>query len=42
VFGDGGMIDAQDITEAYLWLSSDAARYVTGTTLKVDAGFTAK
>jgi len=42
LFGDGGLVDARDITEAYLWLSSDAARYVTGTTLKVDAGFTAK
>ncbi|WP_144926835.1 mycofactocin-coupled SDR family oxidoreductase [Halorubrum salsamenti] len=42
VFGDGGMIDAQDISDAYMWLSSDAARYVTGTTIKVDAGFTAK
>ncbi|MFD1685906.1 mycofactocin-coupled SDR family oxidoreductase [Halobellus litoreus] len=39
---DGEMIDASDISEAYMWLSSDAARYVTGTTLKVDAGFTAK
>jgi len=42
VFGDGGMIDAEEISEAYLWLSSDAAQYVTGTTLKVDAGMTAK
>jgi SDR family mycofactocin-dependent oxidoreductase len=42
VFGEGGMIDAQDISEAYMWLSSDAARYVTGTTLKVDAAMTAK
>jgi SDR family mycofactocin-dependent oxidoreductase len=42
VFGDGGMIDAEEISEAYMWLSSDAAQYVTGTTLKVDAGMTAK
>jgi SDR family mycofactocin-dependent oxidoreductase len=42
VFGDGGMIDAQDISEAYMWLSSDAARYVTGIALPVDAGFTSK
>lgn len=42
VFGDGGMLDAQEISEAYLWLSSEVSRYVTGTTLKVDAGFTAK
>jgi SDR family mycofactocin-dependent oxidoreductase len=42
LFGDGGMIDAQDISDAYMWLSSDAAEYVTGTTIKVDAGYTAK
>ncbi|MFD1685907.1 mycofactocin-coupled SDR family oxidoreductase [Halobellus litoreus] len=42
VFGDGGMIDASDISEAYMWLSSDAARYVTGIYLPVDAGFLAK
>ncbi|NHX37474.1 MULTISPECIES: mycofactocin-coupled SDR family oxidoreductase [Halolamina] len=42
IFEPGEMVDAQDITEAYMWLSSDAARYVTGITLPVDAGFTAK
>ena len=42
VLDPGEMVDAQDITEAYLWLSSDAARYVTGITLPVDAGFLAK
>ncbi|RDZ97012.1 SDR family mycofactocin-dependent oxidoreductase, partial [Haloferax sp. Atlit-6N] len=42
IFGDGGMIDAADISEAYMWLSSDAARYVTGTALAVDAGLMAK
>ncbi|MFP4217728.1 MAG: mycofactocin-coupled SDR family oxidoreductase [Salinarchaeum sp.] len=42
VFGDGGMIEAKDISEAYMWLSSDAARYVTGITLPVDAGMLAK
>jgi len=42
VFGDGGMLDASDISEAYMWLSSDAARYVTGIYLPVDAGFLAK
>jgi SDR family mycofactocin-dependent oxidoreductase len=42
VFSEGGMLDSQEISEAFMWLSSDAARYVTGTTLKVDAGFTAK
>ncbi|QKY21895.1 mycofactocin-coupled SDR family oxidoreductase (plasmid) [Halolamina sp. CBA1230] len=42
VFGDGGMIESKDISEAYMWLSSDAARYVTGVYLPVDAGFLAK
>ncbi|ADB62714.1 short-chain dehydrogenase/reductase SDR (plasmid) [Haloterrigena turkmenica DSM 5511] len=42
LFGDGGMIESQEISEAYLWLSSDAARYVTGVALPVDAGYTAK
>jgi (+)-trans-carveol dehydrogenase len=31
-------IDAQDVTEAILWLCSDEARYVTGVTLPIDAG----
>jgi SDR family mycofactocin-dependent oxidoreductase len=31
-----------DISNAVLWLASDEARYVTGTVLKVDAGFTTK
>ena len=35
-------IEASDISEAYMWLSSDAARYVTGIYLPVDAGFLAK
>jgi len=42
VLKPGEMIEAQDISEAYMWLSSDAARYVTGIALPVDAGFTAK
>jgi len=42
VFGDGGMLESSDISEAYMWLSSDAARYVTGIYLPVDAGFLAK
>lgn len=33
------MLDAVDISNAILWLVSDAARYVTGVTLPVDAGF---
>jgi SDR family mycofactocin-dependent oxidoreductase len=39
---EAGVIEEQDITEAYMWLSSDAARYVTGIALPVDAGFSAK
>jgi SDR family mycofactocin-dependent oxidoreductase len=34
------MIDAGDVTDAVLWLVSDAAKYVTGVTLPVDAGVT--
>jgi Dehydrogenases with different specificities (related to short-chain alcohol dehydrogenases) len=36
------MIDAVDISNAILYLVSDAGRYVTGVTLPVDAGFTNK
>lgn len=32
------MLEVDDITEAILWLASDAARYVTGVTLPVDGG----
>ncbi len=37
-----GMVEAVDISNAILWLVSDEARYVTGITLAVDAGFTNK
>ena len=33
-------VEVEDITNALLFLASDEARYVTGTQLKVDAGFT--
>jgi SDR family mycofactocin-dependent oxidoreductase len=33
------LIDAEDVSNAIVWLCSDAARYVTGVTLPVDAGF---
>lgn len=42
VFDEEVTLESQDIAEAFMWLSSDAARYVTGITLPVDAGFTAK
>lgn len=34
--------DAGEIAQASLWLASDAASYVTGTTLHVDAGYTSR
>ena len=39
---DEQLIDPVDVSEAYMWLSSDAARYVTGITLPVDAGMISK
>lgn len=33
-----GLVEPRDISDAVLWLASDAARYVTGQTLGVDAG----
>jgi SDR family mycofactocin-dependent oxidoreductase len=42
IFGEGGMIEPVHISEAYMWLSSDAAEFVTGIELPVDAGYTAK
>ncbi len=36
------MVEAVDISNAIVWLVSDDARYVTGVTLPVDAGFTNK
>ena len=35
-------IDAQDIAHAVAWLVSDDARYITGVTLPVDAGYVNK
>ena len=36
------MVEAVDISNAILWLVCDEARYVTGVTLPVNAGFTNK
>lgn len=36
------LIEAVDISNAILYLVSDAGRYVSGVTLPVDAGFSAK
>ena len=36
------MVEPRDISNAIAWLVSDEARYVTGVTLPVDAGYTVK
>jgi NAD(P)-dependent dehydrogenase (short-subunit alcohol dehydrogenase family) len=36
------ILQPEDIANAVAWLVSDAARYITGVTLPVDAGFIAK
>jgi NAD(P)-dependent dehydrogenase (short-subunit alcohol dehydrogenase family) len=38
----GATVEPRDISNAVLFLASDEARYVTGVTLPVDAGFTIK
>ena len=35
-------VEPVDISNAVLFLASDEARYVTGTELKIDAGYTVK
>jgi NAD(P)-dependent dehydrogenase (short-subunit alcohol dehydrogenase family) len=42
VFPGVDALDPRDVTNAVLWLASDAARYVTGIALPVDGGFTCK
>lgn len=39
---NGGMLLPEDVTEQILHLVSDAGRYITGQTVVVDAGFTAR
>jgi NAD(P)-dependent dehydrogenase (short-subunit alcohol dehydrogenase family) len=36
----GGLLDADEIAEAALFLLSDAARYITGQVINVDGGWT--
>jgi SDR family mycofactocin-dependent oxidoreductase len=36
------LVEPEDIANAAAWLSSDEARYITGVTLPVDAGFTVR
>jgi SDR family mycofactocin-dependent oxidoreductase len=42
LFNPEEMLDTQEITNAMMWLASDAAKFVTGSSLTVDAGFTIK
>ena len=42
LFEEGVQLQPEEITAAMLWLASDAADFVTGTSLTVDAGFTIK
>jgi NAD(P)-dependent dehydrogenase (short-subunit alcohol dehydrogenase family) len=39
---DIDMVQPIDISNAIAWLASDEARYVTGVTLPVDAGYTVR
>jgi NAD(P)-dependent dehydrogenase (short-subunit alcohol dehydrogenase family) len=36
------LVDPEDISNAVLFLASDEARYITGLTMTVDAGSTAR
>lgn len=38
----GGMLEPSDVTDTVMHLVSDAGRYITGSTVTVDAGFTNK
>jgi NAD(P)-dependent dehydrogenase (short-subunit alcohol dehydrogenase family) len=42
LFDPAQMLDPQEITHAVMWLGSDAAAFVTGQALLVDAGFSVK
>jgi NAD(P)-dependent dehydrogenase (short-subunit alcohol dehydrogenase family) len=42
LFDQDKPLEPEEITQAVMWLASDAARHVTGTDLTVDAGYTAK
>lgn len=39
---DVDMLEPQDVTEAVVWAASDRARYMTGSEIRVDAGFTVR
>jgi NAD(P)-dependent dehydrogenase (short-subunit alcohol dehydrogenase family) len=38
----GRMAEPEEVAEAVLYLASDAARFVTGTELVIDGGYTAR
>jgi (+)-trans-carveol dehydrogenase len=42
ILPDVPWIEPEDVSEAVVWLCSDAARYITGVALPVDAGNTVK
>jgi NAD(P)-dependent dehydrogenase (short-subunit alcohol dehydrogenase family) len=37
-----GVLEPADVSNAVAWLCSDEAKYITGTTFVVDAGFTGR
>ena len=39
---ENGLIEPEDVTNTILHLVSDTGRYITGSTVMVDAGFTTK
>jgi NAD(P)-dependent dehydrogenase (short-subunit alcohol dehydrogenase family) len=42
IFEDGALMEPNEISQAVLWLASDASAFVTGSTIAVDAGVLAK
>ena len=36
------MLEPEDVTEAVVWVASPRARYMTGSEIRVDAGFTTR
>jgi len=39
---DVDLLEPQDVTEAIVWVASERARYMTGSEIRVDAGFTTR
>jgi NAD(P)-dependent dehydrogenase (short-subunit alcohol dehydrogenase family) len=42
LFGEGLMLESEEVTNVMLWLASDAAAFVTGHGLVIDGGYTIK